>query len=102
LAKRELYKDGRFDHEGACTGSHYTIHSRLGLHRSKHQLLNAGSFELGKEGLQYRHNVAQLEEENRSEPERVTLLDPDFILHDDRIAIVTVAASRSTSSVTFS
>ncbi len=51
-------------------------HSRLGLHRSKLRLLNAGSLELGKESLQYRPNVAQ--EENRSE--RVTLLDPDIIL----------------------
>ena len=77
-------KDIRLDHEGAC--SHFTDHSRLGLHRSKLQLLNAGSLELGKESLQYRLNVAQLEEENRSE--RVTLLDPDVILDDDRIAIV--------------
>ena len=76
-------KDSRLDHEGAC--SHFTVHSRLGLHRSKLELLNAGSLELGKESLQYRLNVAQ-EEENRSE--RVTLLDPDVILDDDRIAIV--------------
>ena len=75
-------KDSRLDHEGAC--SHFTVQSRLGLHRSKLQLLNAGSLELGKESLQYRLNVAQ--EENRSE--RVTLLDPDVILDDDRIAIV--------------
>jgi hypothetical protein len=75
-------KDSRFDHEGAC--SHFTVHSTLGLHRSKHQLLNAGSLEPGKEGLQYGLNVAQ--EENRSE--RVTLLDPDVILDDDRIAII--------------
>ena len=76
-------KDSRFDHEGAC--SHFTVHSRLGLHRSKHQLLNAGSLELGKleARLQYRLNAAQ--EENRSE--RVTLLDPNVILDDDRIAI---------------
>ncbi len=74
-------KDSRFDHEGAC--SQFTVHSRLGLpvHRSKLQLLNAGSLELGKESLQYRLNVAQ--EENRSE--RVTLLNPDVILDDDRI-----------------
>jgi hypothetical protein len=40
--------------------------SRLGLHRSKHQLLNAGSLELGKEGPHLcRLNVAQ--KENRSE-----------------------------------
>ncbi len=64
--------------KGAC--SHFTVHSRLGLHRSKLQLLNAGSLELGKESLQYRLNVAQ--EENRSE--RVTLLDPGVILDDDR------------------
>jgi hypothetical protein len=44
-------KDIRLDHEGAC--SHFTDHSRLGLHRSKLQLLNAGSLELGKESLQY-------------------------------------------------
>ncbi len=75
-------KDIRLDHEGAC--SHFTNHSRLGLHRSKLQRLNAGSLELGKESPQYRLNVAQ--EENRSE--RVTLLDPDVILDDDRIAIV--------------
>jgi hypothetical protein len=75
-------KDSRFDHEGAC--SHSTVRSPLGLHRSKHQLLNAGSLELGKESLQYRLNVAQ--EENRSE--RITLLDPDVILDDDRIAII--------------
>ena len=75
-------KDSRLDHEGAC--SHFTVHSRLGLHRSKHQLLNAGSLELGKESLQYCLNVAQ--EENRSE--RITLLDPDVILDDDRIAII--------------
>ena len=61
-------KDSRFNHEGAFT--HNTVPSRLGLHRSKHQLLNAGSLELGKESLQYRLNVAQ--EENRSE--RATLL----------------------------
>ncbi len=62
-------KDSRLqDHERAC--SHVTVHSRLGLHRSKHQLLDAGSLELGKESLQYRLNVAQ--EENRSG--RVTLL----------------------------
>ncbi len=54
-------KDSRFDLEGAC--SHDTVHSRLGLHRSEPQLLNAGSLELGTEGLQYRLNVAQ--EENR-------------------------------------
>ncbi len=74
-------KDSRLDHEGAC--SHFTVHSRLGLHRSKLQLLNAGSLELGKESLrvQCRLNVAQ--EENRSE--RVTLLDPDVTLDDDRI-----------------
>jgi hypothetical protein len=77
-------KDSRFDHEGAC--SHFTVHRRLGLHRSKLQLLNAGSLELGKESLQYRLNVAQ--EENRSE--RVTLLDPDVMLDDDRIAIVMI------------
>ena len=66
-------KDIRLDHEGAC--SHFTDHCRLGLHRSKLQLLNAGSpgLELGKESPQYRLNVAQ--EENRSE--RVTLLDPE-------------------------
>jgi hypothetical protein len=61
-------KDSRFDHEKAC--SHLTVHSRLGLHRSKHQLLNAGSLELGKASLQNRPKVAK--EENRSE--RVTLL----------------------------
>ena len=33
-------KDSRFNHEGAF--SHFTVPSRLGLHRSKHQLLNAG------------------------------------------------------------
>ncbi len=78
-------KDSPLDHEGAC--SHFTDHSRLGpgLHRSKLQLLNAGSLELGKESPQYRLNVAQ--EENRSE--RVTLLDPNVILDDDRIAIGT-------------
>ncbi len=75
-------KNSRFGNEGAC--SHFTVHSTLGLHRSKHQLLNAGSLELGKESLQYRLNVAQ--EENRSE--RVTLFDPDVILDDDRIAII--------------
>ena len=77
-------KDSRFDHEGAC--SHSTVRSPLGLHRSKHQLLNAGSLELGKESPQYRLNVAQ--EESRSE--RITLLDPDVILvlDDDRIAII--------------
>ncbi len=48
------------------------------------KVLNAGSLELGKDSPQYRLNVAQ--EENRSE--RVTLLDPDIILDDDRIAIV--------------
>ncbi len=67
-----MMKDSRLDHEGACSHWHFTVHSRLGLHRSKLQLLNAGSLELGKESLQYRLNVAQ--EENRSE--RVTLLDP--------------------------
>ena len=45
-------KDSRLDHEGAY--SHFTVHSRLGLHRSKLELLNAGSLELGKESLQYR------------------------------------------------
>jgi hypothetical protein len=79
-------KNSRLGNEGAC--SHFTVHSTLSLHRSKHQLLNhdAGSLELGKESLQleYRLNVAQ--EENRSE--RVTLLDPDVILDDDRIAII--------------
>ncbi len=65
-------KGSQFDHEEAC--SHFTVHSTL-QHRSKHQLLNAASLELGKKRLQYRLNVAQ--EGNRSE--RVTLLDPDVI-----------------------
>ncbi len=59
----ELARDLRDQTQGAC--SHFTVHSRLALHRSKLQLLNAGSLELGKESLQYRLNVAQ--EENRSE-----------------------------------
>jgi hypothetical protein len=77
-------KDSRFDHEGSCC--HFTVHCRLGLpvHRSKHPPLNAGSLELGEEGPQCRLNAAQ--EENGSE--RVTLLDPDGLLDDDRIAIV--------------
>ena len=88
-------KDSRFDHEGAC--GHFTVHSRLGLHLSKHQLINASSLELGKESLQYRLNVAQ--EESRSE--RVTLLDPDVILDDDRIAIVIWSCSSHDSFGTY-
>ena len=61
-------KDIRLDHEGAC--SHFIDHSRLGLHRSKLQLLNAGSLELGKESLQYRLNVAQEVARDRSQQSR--------------------------------
>jgi hypothetical protein len=77
-------KDRRFGHEGAC--GHFTVHSTLGQHRSKHQPPNAGSLKIWKGSLQYRLNVAQEENLNRSE--RVTLLDPDIILDDDRIAII--------------
>ncbi len=84
-------RDSRFDHEGAC--SQLTVQStgRLGLHRfetsasqCRQHVAGSLSLELGKESPQYRLNlnILLVAQENRSE--RVTLLDPDVILDDDR------------------
>jgi hypothetical protein len=96
-------RDSRFDHEseGAC--SQLTVQStgRLGLHRfetsasqCRQHVAGSLSLELGKESPQYRLrlNILVVAQENRSDSERVTLLDPDVILDDDRHGTILVVS----------